>query len=152
MWGAMAQQFLDRDMAVKIMGPGNDEQWFQVGPKDVQSVAGGFAYKIEGSEESLSRQQERGEAVALLNAFAPLLGSPQGQMVNIQPILERVAVAYDFPNPQALFNAPQPQQQAVPTPDFNPAIRSPMLGAVPASHLNINPGMLQQSPQLGQRP
>ena len=146
MWGAMAQQFLDRPTAVKIMGAGNEEQWFQVGPQDIQAVAGGFTYKIEGSEESLSRQQERGEAIALLNAFAPLLATAGG-LINIQPILERVALAYDFPNPQALFNQPQPQQQAAPVPQqqaFNPQLRGPMLGAVPPSHLNQQLGQLPQ--------
>jgi len=109
MWGDMIQQFLDHDIFAKITGPDGLDQWHQVGPQD---VAGHFDYILEGSEESLSRQQERGEALALLNAFAPLA---QLGFVNFKPILERVALAYDFPNPESLFLQPPPQQQAAPT-------------------------------------
>ena len=59
-------------------------------------------------------QQERGEAVALLNAFAPLLQVRPD--INIKPILERVANAYEFDNPEELFQAPQqapPAEQSV---------------------------------------
>lgn len=110
MWGDMIQQYLDHDIAVKIYGAANDAQWVEVSPQD---VAGHYHYTLEGSEESLSRQQERGEAIALLNAFAPLI--PTGQ-VNIKPLLEKVAVAYGFPNAQALLvQPPQQQQPAAPT-------------------------------------
>lgn len=108
MWGDMIQQYLDHDIAIKIYGQGNDSQWINVKPED---VAGHYHYKLEGSEESLSRQQERGEAIALLNAFAPLI--PTGQ-INIKPLLERVALAYDFVNPESLIVTPQPQAQASP--------------------------------------
>lgn len=146
MWGDMVQQFLDRNLEVKIVGPGNQEQWLRVGPQD---VTGHFNYKIEGSEESLSRQQERGEAIALLNAFAPLL--PSRPDINIRPILERVAAAYDFPNPESLFNPVPQQPPAAPQAGaFNPQLRGPMLGmGVPPSHLNVHPGEIAQGPQLG---
>ena len=109
MWGDMIQQFLDRDIYAKITGPDGQESWHVVSPSD---VAGHFDYVLEGSEESLSRQQERGEALALLNAFAPLA---QLGFINFKPILERVALAYDFPNPDALFIQQQPQPPAAPT-------------------------------------
>lgn len=108
MWGDMAQQFMDKDIAVKIVGPGNASQWLNVSPHD---IAGHYNYVLEGSEESLSRQQERGEAIALLNAFAPLI--PTGQ-INIKPLLEKVASAYGFDNPEALLAAPQQQAPAAP--------------------------------------
>lgn len=111
MWGEMIQQFLDKPMAVKILGPGNAESWVTVSPQD---IAGHFGYSLEGTEESLSRQQERGEALALLNAFAPLV---QTGMVNLKPLLEKVASAYGFTNPQALIQqAPPPQAPAAPQP------------------------------------
>jgi hypothetical protein len=109
MWGDMIQQFLDRDIWTKITGPDGQETWHQVSPAD---LAGHFDYQLEGSEESLSRQQERGEALALLNAFAPLA---QLGFVNFKPILERVALAYDFPNPESLFLPPGTQPAAAPT-------------------------------------
>ncbi len=108
MWGDMVQQFMDQELFVKIAGPGGQDAWARVSPQD---VVGHFHYVLQGSEESLSRQQERGEAIALLNAFAPLAATG---MVNFGPILEKVAAAYDFPNPEALLNQPQPQAPAAP--------------------------------------
>jgi hypothetical protein len=109
MWGDMIQQFLDQKVWVNIVGPAAQKTWVQLGPEE---VAGHFNYVLEGSEESLSRQQERGEAIALLNAFAPL--APLG-FVNYKPILERVALAYDFPNPDELFLPPGVQPAAAPS-------------------------------------
>jgi hypothetical protein len=109
MWGDMVQQFMDKTVAVEITGQAGVPIWLQVGPAD---VAGHFNYTLEGSEESLSRQQERGEAVALLNAFAPL--APLG-FINFKPILERVGIAYDFPDPDQLFLPPQTPPAAAPS-------------------------------------
>lgn len=124
-WGANTQQFLDRKLAIEIAGQGNDTEWIEVGPQD---VAGELTYRIEGSEESLSRQQERGEAIALLNAFAPIAQTRPD--LNLKPIVERVALAYNFPNPESLWQ-PVPQQQAPPAapgPGFNPNILGPRPG------------------------
>jgi hypothetical protein len=109
MWGDMVQQFMDKQVAVEVTGLQGQPVWLQVNPSD---VAGHFNYSLEGSEESLSRQQERGEAVALLNAFAPL--APLG-FINFKPILERVGIAYDFPDPEQLFLPPQTQPAAAPS-------------------------------------
>ena len=108
LWGDMIQQFMDRNVAVQITGDDGQPMWLDVSPRD---VAGHFNYQLEGSEESLSRQQERGEAIALLNAFAPLA---QLGFVNFKPILEKIAMAYDFPNPEALFIPPGTQPAAAP--------------------------------------
>lgn len=110
MWGDMTQQFMDKDVYTRIVGPTGQPEWLQVGPRD---VAGHFRYKLEGSEESLSRQQERGEAIALLNAFAPLF---QLGIINPKPILEKVAMAYGFESPESLFQPPQAQPPAAPGP------------------------------------
>jgi hypothetical protein len=148
MWGDMIQQFQDASIVVKILGRGGEARWVEVRPED---VAGHFSYKLEGSEESLSRQQERGEAIALLNAFAPLV---QTGIVNMEPILERVAVAYDFPNPEALFPPQQPAggPVAAPTqqngqngqPPFG--VMQPRIGAVPMQ----GQGAVAMDPQLQQ--
>jgi len=100
-WSQLIQQLLDKELAVRIEGPGDTFTWEHYGPAE---IAGNYDIILEGSEESLSRQQERSEAVALLNAFAPFLGTG---VVNPKPILERIAAAYDFPNAEALFPAPQ---------------------------------------------
>jgi hypothetical protein len=126
-WGDMTQQFMDKKIALKMIVEGEEqqgEQWVEVDPQD---VAGHFNYALESSEESLSRQQERGEAVALLNAFAPLLASRPD--LNIKPLIERVAIAYDFTNPEELFTPPQQQPPASPQAQpFNPQIRGSEIG------------------------
>jgi hypothetical protein len=109
LWGDMIQQFMDKQVSVQVTGSDGMPLWLNVNPKD---VAGHFDYVLEGSEESLSRQQERGEAIALLNAFAPLA---QLNFVNFKPILEKVAMAYDFANPESLFLPPNTPLAAAPT-------------------------------------
>lgn len=108
MWGDMIQQFLDHDLVLKIVDDSGDDQWVSVSPQD---VAGNYDYSIDGSEESLSRQQERAEATALLNAFAPFV---QLGAVNPAPLIEKVANAYNFPNPEELLAHPPQQSAAAP--------------------------------------
>ena len=135
--------------------------WIDVNPSD---VAGDFNYVIEGSEESLSRQQERGEAIALLNALAPL---SQTGMVNLQPVLERVALAYNFPNVDSLFNntpaqqqQQQQQQQQASAPQGNPDPaqlmqmltanqQQPQGAPSPAGGVAMSPALLGQLGRLG---
>lgn len=102
-WSEMIQQLQDRDVYVEIVGPGGESSWKTYTPED---IIGSYRVTLEGSEESLSRQQERGEAIALLNAFAPLIGAG---MVEPKPLLERVAAAYNFPNAESLMKPPTPQ-------------------------------------------
>lgn len=101
-WADMLQQLLEADVAVRIDQTGGGYEWETYSPAD---VIGSYDVILEGAEESLSRQQERAEALGLLNAFAPL-----AEVADIRPVLERVAAAYDFPNPQALLVPKQPQQ------------------------------------------
>lgn len=110
-WAEMIMQLQDKDVVVEIVGPDGASQWQKYTPHD---IIGSYKTTLEGSEESLSRQQERGEAIALLNAFAPLI--PTGQ-VSLKPLLERVASAYNFASPEALFPAaPPPTGPTGPTP------------------------------------
>jgi hypothetical protein len=85
-------------------------RWQEVPP---EQVVGHFDYILEGSDESLSKQQERSEATQLLNAFAPL--APLG-IINLKPIVERVAAAYNISNPESLMVQQQPQAPAAPGP------------------------------------
>lgn len=110
MWGDLIQQFMDRETAIRIEGPGEEIDWQSVSPQD---IVGSYDYAVRGVEESLSRQQQRGEVIALLNALAPFA---QLGIINWPPLLRKVAEAYDFPTPNALINPQQlgPQQQAAP--------------------------------------
>lgn len=108
-WAAMIQQLQDQTIWTKVIGEDGQAAWQAVTPADIQ---GQFDIIIEGSEESLSRQQERGEAVALLNSFAPFAG-----MVDMKPVLERVGQAYNMPDLAKIMQPPAQQQQpAAPSP------------------------------------
>jgi len=124
-WADLTKQFLTQTQAVAIEGPGSTTTWLEISPQD---VLGDYDVRIQAGEEALSRQQERSEAIAILNALAPFA---QMGLVNLQPLLEKVAYAYDMPNSAALFPAPQPQAP--------PA--APMNGQQPAQ------GAPQPSPQ-----
>lgn len=132
-WTEMIMQLQDRDVVVEIVGPDGASAWQSYSPHD---IVGSYKTVLEGSEESLSRQQERGEAVALLNAFAPLI--PTGQ-VSVKPLLERVAAAYNFPSPEALFPAAPPAPPVGPTQQQPQAQQPPQL----LGGQNLDPRILQ---------
>lgn len=109
-WAGLVKQFLTKPMAVRIEGP-DAYDWQTLQPQD---IVGDFDIAVEGTEESLSRQQERGEIMGLLNALAPFA---QLNMIDFRPIWERVAKAYNFDSPQILFKPePPPQAPAAPAP------------------------------------
>ena len=119
-WSEMIMQLQDKDVAVEIIGP-EGSSWKTYGPND---IIGSYNTILEGSEESLSRQQERGEAIALVNAFAPLVATGQ---VNIKPLLERVAAAYNFPSAEALFKAAPPAAPVGPAQQQPQAQQAPQI-------------------------
>jgi hypothetical protein len=107
-WAEMVKQFLDTEVAVRIEGPGNEYHWRGFSQAD---IAGSFDIIIEGTEESLSKQQARGEASAMLNTIAPYV---QLGVVDPTEAIKRFAVAFDFPNPEALIKQQQPLPPAAP--------------------------------------
>jgi hypothetical protein len=121
-WGAMIQQYMDRPQWVRITGSAGELLFRQVHPTD---VAGDFDFHLVGIEESLSKQQERTEAMSLLNSLAPFA---QMGFVNMRPLIEKVAQAFDFENPEELFNQPQPPGAAAPSVPGQPSAAPPPPG------------------------
>jgi hypothetical protein len=89
MWVELVKQFMTDTMAVRIEGQDENGEpaydWQEISP---QEVVGSFDVAVEGTEESLSKQQERGESMALLQAMAPFAQLPG---INLRPVLEKVA-------------------------------------------------------------
>jgi hypothetical protein len=144
-WGSLIQQYMDRPQWVRITGPGNELSFEVVHPQD---LSGDYDFILLGTDESLSQQQERTEAMALANALAPYV---QMGAVNPQPLIEKVAMAFGFINPEELAAKPPPQPPtaapgppgAGPPPVANgqqPAPGPP--GAV--GNIAMSPEMLQQ--------
>jgi hypothetical protein len=113
LWGELVQQFMDKQTAVRIEGA-DGISWQEIGP---QEIVGNYDYTVRGVEESLSRQQQRGEVMGLLNALAPFANL---NIINWQPILQKVAENFDFPSPDVLFRTPQAPPQASPAPNGMP--------------------------------
>jgi hypothetical protein len=118
-WADLTRQFMTDQMSVQIQGQDGKDVWANIGPNEIM---GDYDVRIEAGEEALSRQQERAEAIAILNALAPFA---QAGLVNMKPLLEKVADSYNLKNRSALFPTPQPQaapggQQApnAPTPQM----------------------------------
>ncbi len=124
-WGEMACQFMSDGIWTEIVGkdliakitqaegqvePGEtpDHAWWYVTP---QECVGHYKWNLEGSEESLSRQQTRSEALALANALAPYV---QLGVVNARGLIERIATAFDIQDPDSLVQQPQQQAPAAP--------------------------------------
>lgn len=149
-WGANVQQFMDKDIYMKVVHPATGEKvWLGVSPEDVK---GQFDYKLTATEDSLEIAQKRADAIALLNAFAPLV---QTGIVNMKPVLEKVAEAYGIDDPEALLMpapapaaptpaAPQgpPQMQQQPTGGTNPMNIQQLIGGQA-----LNPQVNQQIQQ-----
>lgn len=130
-WGADIQQFMTEPVWIRLMGAGGSYTFEHVHPQD---VAGEYEYVLEGTEESLSRQQERQEALGLLQALAPIMGLG---IVNPKPILERVAAAFGFDNPEELFAVHQQAPPAAPFPPQNGQVPTP-----PGGQQLVHGGML----------
>lgn len=125
-WASLIQQLQDKSFWTKIIGEDGEAAWLEVTPED---LGGDFDIIIEGTEESLSRQQERGEAVNLLNAFASF-----ADRVDLQPVLEKIAKAYNMPNLiQVQPPAPAGGQQApgIPGAGAEPNTMAPGAGLPP---------------------
>ena len=116
-WADLTRQFLTDEQDIRIMGPGNTYTWVKLGP---EMVYGDFDVRIQAGDESLSRQQERAEAIALLNALAPYA---QAGLVDLHPLLEKVAQSYDMKDVSALL--PPPRPQAAPQQNGNQAPTGP---------------------------
>lgn len=149
-WVDLTKQFLTREMAVRIEGADNTYTWQHLKPQD---VIGDYDVTVEGTEESLSRQQERGEVMGLLNALAPF--APLG-VINWQPLLEKVAKAFDFSSPQILFAKPEqggppaaPLPAGGPPGNGNGAGTQPGLGQQGTQTPQLSPQILQALGQQG---
>lgn len=113
-WADLTRQFLTSEQDIRILGPGAVPSWQKLGPNE---VFGDFDIRIQAGDESLSRQQERAEAIALLNALAPYA---QAGLVNLQPLMRKVAESYDMKDTSVLF--PHPQQPQAPAAPAQPQL------------------------------
>ncbi len=107
-WGRMIQMFQTQPVWAKITGENGEPAWHAYGNGDIR---GDFHYRLEGSEEALSKQTARQEALALLNTLTPYV---QMGVVDAKTLIERVAQAFDVPNPESLFKQQPPPPPAAP--------------------------------------
>jgi hypothetical protein len=147
-WGSDIQQYMDEPLWLKIVGPGGEPTWVNHTPDD---VAGEFDFMLDGTDDSLSKQQDRSDAIALLNAFAPFA---QLGMVNMPPLIEGVARAFGIEDPASLVAQPQgpasPQlPPGAPNGQQPPMPNQPEQGVVPGQNqqTQLDPRMMQAMSQ-----
>lgn len=145
-WAQLTKQYLRQPQAVRLVGPDNTVTWQQLGPEDVN---GDFDVRIEAGNEAASRAQERSDAVALLNAFAPYV---QLGVVDPTLLIEKIGQAYGLSNPEALLKAPQPTPQAAPMPGGPPPGQPAGPPAPPPSPSILGGSSLTPGSPLGLQP
>lgn len=125
-WAELTKQYLRQPQAVRIVGPDNSVVWQQLGPEDVN---GDFDVRIEAGDEAASRAQERSDAVALLNAFAPYV---QLGVVDPTLLIEKIGQAYGLTDPEALLRK-SPPPSAAPGPGGPPGQAAGQLPGTPSA-------------------
>src|SRR6185312_12246456 len=144
-WGADVQQFMTQPVWARIV-KSDGVEFEKVEPWQVH---GEYDFKIVGADEAASKDVERQQALQLLTALAPF-----AQMLNWQPLVERVAEAFDLPDPHALVAQPQGQPPMAPQPAGGGA--PPGGGGTPQvapglpSNVVLPPGVQQAIMQGGQ--
>lgn len=134
-WGNDVQQFMNKDLEVRIVGEDGEPTFETITPQD---VVGDFDFVNKAGGEASSKAQKKTEMIQLLQALAPMA---QTGVVNLGLLLEEVAEAFEFPNPRALVSAMQQMPPAAPTGN----------GQVPPGNV-LAPGATDYSAQQGQLP
>jgi hypothetical protein len=107
MWGADVQQFMTQELETRIVQDG-EVTFKKYAPHE---VSGSYDIRVVGADEAASKDQEKQAAVQLLQALAPFAAAGA---INFKPLVERVASAFDFPDPEALVAQVQQPQQGPP--------------------------------------
>lgn len=144
-WAMLTKQFLRRDQEIRVVGPGGTIDWLTVGPEVVNAD---YDVKIEAGDESITKQQDRADKIAFLNAVAPFV---QMGVVNLQPILKALAADFGFSDPDAVVNAATQPPQAAPFTPNGGGGPPPVQGPSSPFILGTNGGA-QGVPQLAPQP
>lgn len=132
-WGSMLQQFLQPDgKAIPIVGADADMSLLHVNPQDIQ-VGLAFDVEIDGSNDSMIRQEARAEKQALVQTLAQIapVASALGTPLNMKFAISEYVKTFGYDDTEAFFtNAPpaappgapggQPQPGGAPTGITNP--------------------------------
>ncbi len=109
-------------------------------------MTGNYRFRLEGSEESLSRQQERSEKLQLLQALAQFAGSPAGQHINYDEVFKQVASAFDIQPPELILAPPPPAlPQGAPAPGGQQPPNGVGFGQPPLMNGQMLPAVVQQA-------
>ncbi len=156
-WGDLIQQYMTDGVELEISGSPQEAQdqgfnvigegsagktWIHVDPHEVN---GHFRFRLEGSEESISRQTERAEANQALQAATPLI--VQG-LVNAEPFLLRFAAANDIMPPESIL-PPKPAALPPAAPNGQPPNGQPF-GQPNLMNGQPLPAVAQQAVTAGQ--
>ncbi|MEM3050404.1 MAG: hypothetical protein QXT42_06770 [Thermoplasmata archaeon] len=145
-WGNLIQQFLDRQLWVRVVGEDGNETFQAIGPEE---VAGDYDFVLEPTTAIVSKQQDRQEIIALLNVLAPFA---QAGIINPSELVMRIARAFDIDDPSKLVQQP-PGQPSAAAPQVSPSGPQPESAPPGAqSQPELDPRVLQLfASMLGRR-
>jgi len=107
----LAQQFLSQEQYAYVVGPNDAQYWFKFTWKDIE---GEFDFEVEGgSTQPLNAQTRRQEAISLLNAVGPLIGTVIDPFELTKHVLQ---YGFDIKNPEK-FLVSQPMMAPAPPPE-----------------------------------
>lgn len=113
-WLSLNQQMITHDRYVPIVGKDGELAMETVSPLIIQ---GRYQIDVEQMDESLLRQERRGESQALLQVAvqATPAFAASGQPLNLKAFMDNLLDAYDIPDKDAFYAAaPQPQAAQMP--------------------------------------
>ena len=113
-WLALNQQMITKDRFVPIVGKDGELAMETVSPLIIQ---GRYQIDVDQMDESLMRQEKRGEAQALLQVAvqATPAFAATGQPLNLKAFMDNLLDSYDVPDKDAYYSAaPQPQAPGLP--------------------------------------
>jgi hypothetical protein len=132
-WIALNQQMITHDKYVPIIGQDGAMAMEKISPLVLQ---GRYQIVLDQMDESLLRQERRGEKQALLQVAvqaAPVFNAT-GQPLNLKAFMDELLDAYDIQDKDAFYASksqgqiPQQPAQAPPGPDQSQGVTSPQAG------------------------
>jgi hypothetical protein len=108
-WACMIQQFIREEKAIPIVGPDADMTLLKVNPQDIQ-VGLAFDVEIDGSNDSMIRQEARAEKQAMVQTLAQIapVASALGTPLNMKFPIQEYLKTFGYDDTDAFFTEPSP--------------------------------------------
>lgn len=122
----LAQQFMTGEQVARIVGSNGQQLWI---PFDYEDIKGEFDFVVEGgSTQPHNESQRRQQAIAMLNAMGPMIGTVIDPAVMAKHVLQ---FGFGVKSPEKFLLPPPPPQMGPPEGDPNQPPQGPPQGPPP---------------------